>query len=857
MAGRMRTKVPATLLVMCLLVGGLFAAPTTAQTACHPILSPANFTGVMPTVNEVFGFELGEQEISVEQSDTYVDEIADASERVIAGTAGFSVENRPLRYAIVGTPENVSESGLASIQAAIAQLRDPATTTEEAATLAETTPAILYVQANVHGGEESGTESSLKLLYELADRDDCVTDTILENAIVVILPVQNPDGRDANERRNAYGIDMNRDWFARTQPESDAKVELLRRYPPVLDLDVHEMGAYTYFFPPNSDPVYHEIADVSNDWINGLYGPAMAEEFDRQKIRFFNYEPYDFFGVFYGDTVPTVAYHGAGMTFEKQSSDPLPVRMYEQYVTSIVSVFAAASNKEEILEDWHASWVEAYEQGVAGTLEENTVTQKGHSVIEEAPAGEVVRHYFIREDEAKAYEVQRLIRRLQRMDVELYRLTEPLVVPDFRAYGRAAEDAELPAGTYWIPMAQAAKHWVQAMLNEDTYIPHDVTYDVTGWSNPLLMNVPGGFTAAEVEPVAEPVDELAEPAWPLGSAGGPDVAVFWGPGQTALESRGAVRWLFTEVWGIAELLSDDPDDPEADLVTGQEVAAGALADYDVLVMPDGYPNYALNALGAKGKKALTAWVNDGGGRVIAWEGSAEIVTRIGLSTAVLHVAHTNMPGSLVRVALDETSPLADGVGPFAWAMFEDDPVMTPRRGEAPVAFPDADGEDFFVSGLDAGADQLGGTAAVVDEAVGARNGRVTVLSFDPVFRGWADGTQRILWNAIFGTNPFPEGAARAGSPGRLADERTARAAAERLPQVAAPFRLTVGRRDVLDTEAVLTELGARWVRMRVPGGFLFLIANQRELSAEEHPFVATLPAILAERGVRVRSLSLR
>ena len=41
------------------------------------------------------------------------------------------------------------------------------------------------------------------------------------------------------------------------------------------------------------------------------------------------------------------------------------------------------------------------------------------------------------------------------------------------------------------------------MLNEDTYIPHDVTYDVTGWSNPLLMNVPGGFTASNLDPVGE------------------------------------------------------------------------------------------------------------------------------------------------------------------------------------------------------------------------------------------------------------------------------------------------------------------------------------------------------------------
>ena len=148
------------------------------------------------------------------------------------------------------------------MRAAIDQLRDPATSADDAEALAASTPAILLVQANVHGGEESGTEASLRLLYELADRTDCVSDTILDNAIVVILPVQNPDGREADTRRNAYDIDMNRDWFARTQPETDAKLELYRQLPPVLDLDVHEMGAFTYFFPPNSDPVYHEIADT-------------------------------------------------------------------------------------------------------------------------------------------------------------------------------------------------------------------------------------------------------------------------------------------------------------------------------------------------------------------------------------------------------------------------------------------------------------------------------------------------------------------------------------------------------------------------------------------------------------------
>ncbi len=429
------------------------------------------------------------------------------------------------------------------------------------------------------------------------------------------------------------------------------------------------------------------------------------------------------------------------------------------------------------------------------------------------------------------------------LDVELYRLTEPLDLQDFRAYGRAAAPTTLPAGTYWIPMAQARKHRVQAMLNEDTYIPHDITYDVTGWSNPLLMNVPGGFSASDLDPVGAPVAELLEPDWPHDAPGAPSIALFDGPGNTALESAGAVDWLFAEVWDL-----------DFDWVSGSQVAAGSLRDYDVLVMPDGYPISALQALGARGKKAIVSWVN-AGGHVIAWEGSAEVVTRIGASTAVLQMAHTNMPGSLVRMALDETGPLAEGVGPFAWAMFDDGPVMGAGRGEAVAVFPDASSEDFFVSGLDSGAEQLGGTSAIVDEAVGA--GRATVLSFDPVFRGWADGTQRILWNAIVGPDPFTGIAARVGSPARAEAEREARAATLRLPQVAAPFRLTVAQADARETSDALAELGARWVRVRVAGGVLFLIANPRELSAEEHPFVARLAGTLAERGIAVRSLSLR
>ena len=41
---------------------------------------------------------------------------------------------------------------------------DPATPAAEAAAIAASRPAILWIAGNVHGGEESGTDASLRVL---------------------------------------------------------------------------------------------------------------------------------------------------------------------------------------------------------------------------------------------------------------------------------------------------------------------------------------------------------------------------------------------------------------------------------------------------------------------------------------------------------------------------------------------------------------------------------------------------------------------------------------------------------------------------------------------------------------------
>jgi hypothetical protein len=830
----------AALAVLLTLGNSPVAPPVVAQPGCDPFQTPPVYDPGIPTAEAVLGFGLGSKQVTAAESDRYLEAVDSASSRVAGGVAAMSVGGRPLRYAVVGTPARLAD--LTAVKDAVEVLRDPLAAPADVAAALAVAPVILWVSANVHGNEESGTDASLRALYELAAREDCVADEILADALVVILPTQNPDGREEQTRRNLYGFDMNRDWFARTQPETDGKLEVLRQYPPMLYIDAHEFGYANYFFPPNADPEYHEIPDTAHDWINELYSPAIAAEFDRQKIRYFHGAPYDFFAIVFGDTVPTAGFHAAGMTFEKENDDPISTREHEQFTSIWASLFAGASARSTILEGWHDSFVEAYDEGVAGSLEPNAVFEPHNSLYQEVP-DVTVRNYFLPNDPARSYELQLLVRRLQRMDVEVRRLAAPLSLTDYHPYGDPAVSTTLPVGTYWIPLAQAQKHWIQAMLNEESWIPTGVTYDVTAWSNPLLMNLQGGWTGQVVVPSSTLIEPLPEPVWAGSPTVPPSVGLFEIPNSTrGFESAGQARYLFERAWHL----------PYRD-VSAADVTAG-LAGIDVLVIPDGYTNYAIQALGAKGKRALRDWVN-AGGRVVAWQGGAEVAVKAGVSSARLASSHTNAPGTLIRVALDPDSPLADGVGDLDWVMYQDDRMMEPGLGAAVATYPGIDDPAYATSGLAIGVDALAGTSALVDEAVG--RGRVVSFSIDPNFRAWTQGTQRLLWNAIVGPNPTTSVvAAAAGSRERAAAEKASADAAARLPELGSAIRIRVAASNATATARILNRRGAEVVRVDLAGEVLFLIANRKDLSYDEHPYFGLVVQDLQQAGIDIHAASL-
>ena len=69
----------------------------------------------------------------------------------------------------------------------------------------------------------------------------------------------------------------------------------------------------------------------------------------------------------------------------------------------------------------------------------------------------------------------------------------------------------LPAGTFYIPMEQGMKHWIQAVLGENPFIPYDYYYDVVTWSYPLQRGLAGsGFLTQKLSPGIQMTEVAAD-----------------------------------------------------------------------------------------------------------------------------------------------------------------------------------------------------------------------------------------------------------------------------------------------------------------------------------------------------------
>jgi len=101
----------------------------------------------------------------------------------------------------------------------------------------------VLILATIHGNEAAGTPLVRRLAQHLTNHAH-----VLEGRRVVLVPVASPDGYANRTRRNAAGVDVNRNFAtansrSRTplsEPESRAIAVLIERYRPAVVVSIHQ-----------------------------------------------------------------------------------------------------------------------------------------------------------------------------------------------------------------------------------------------------------------------------------------------------------------------------------------------------------------------------------------------------------------------------------------------------------------------------------------------------------------------------------------------------------------------------------------------------------------------------------------
>jgi hypothetical protein len=109
--------------------------------------------------------------------------------------------------------------------------------------------------------------------------------------------------------------------------------------------------------------------------------------------------------------------------------------------------------------------------------------------------------------------------------VNVYRLTAPLTIAGAHRYGNfdinavqggpspaLTETTTLPTGTLYIPLDQGTKHWINAVLEENPFLPFHYFYDKVTWSYPLLRGFGGDGFLTITPPADTPMTLIGDPA---------------------------------------------------------------------------------------------------------------------------------------------------------------------------------------------------------------------------------------------------------------------------------------------------------------------------------------------------------
>ena len=338
-----------------------------------------NFDTSIPTPEQFLGYAIGEQHTRHDRIVAYLKELDRLSDKVSFEIIGETFEHRAQVVAIFSSPENHKNLEQIRLQHLSNQLNGSN----------NKVPLVIHLAYNVHGNEPSSSEAALLTAYYLTASQSEQTKEWLNNMIITMDPVINPDGRDRhthwanmhkgtpavadpNDREhneiwpggrfNHYWFDLNRDWFLATFPETRNRVNFFHKWRPYVQTDHHEMGTNsTFYFDPGKESSNNPIVpDYLYNKIYPKFGEYFTKATNNLGSMYFTKEAFDKLYPGYGSSYINF-YGGAGFLFEQGSSrghvqetTTIPITfgftIRNQFTASLATITAALAEKESLIE---------------------------------------------------------------------------------------------------------------------------------------------------------------------------------------------------------------------------------------------------------------------------------------------------------------------------------------------------------------------------------------------------------------------------------------------------------------------------------------------------------------------------
>lgn len=453
-----------------------------------------------------------------------------------------SHERRALYYAVVTSERNHQRMG--AIREGIGRLSDPRKMgrEEDARGIIAETPAIVWMAYSIHGDELSSTDAAVSVLHHLLAATDGETEKLLDELVVIIDPLMNPDGRDRYIRQldefgcyapnldlaamqhsgrwprgrgNHYYFDLNRDWILGVHPETRGRRRAIVEWKPQLLIDSHEMGGDdTYLFYPAREPFNPHVSPLLFKWW-GVFAEDQATAFDRFGWSYYTREWADYWYAGYSDSWSSllgaiaILYEQAGVgggAIRQPSGSILTYResVHHHVVSSMANLETMRKHRASALSDFH--------------------TQMRQTMGIEA-GGPAERTFVIRPS-ANATRDRSFIENLMDQGIEVGRAGRKFSASSVSILREAAQTREFEEGTWVIATRQPAGRLAAAALDFDPRMSNEFLneerrelemnrrskiYDITAWSLPMAYAVDGYWVEGRVEAEVRPL-QLQAPA---------------------------------------------------------------------------------------------------------------------------------------------------------------------------------------------------------------------------------------------------------------------------------------------------------------------------------------------------------